>query len=126
MSLSIKLISTNLNQGVIIISNNSDTAITDWKIKIKPHNFNFMHMTNLDFYEKKDYCVIVPKEWKIHIEDNSKIVSEFTYTGSSNLNFDFLDHTFSKIESKKIQITVTNNSDKDIIIKSGEKHTFLI
>ena len=127
MDLNINLISTSAGSGTIFISNPTNVQKTNWKIKITPQNFIITEMRNLNFITNNNSVTIRPKEWKINIESNSRIISNFYYTGSDNLQY-----VVENIESddvvveKGIKITIENNTEKDILIKSGSNYTFSI
>ena len=148
MTLNIELISQNSKSdignyiGTIIISNTSNITLTDWEIYLELINFNIINIDNLNLEKsisdgKK--IIISPKEWKIHIEGNSQIISNFTYSGNHIFDYKIQDIVSQSLQedinnevsppmptynTKTVNITVENNTDKVIIIKPGEKYTF--
>ena len=125
MDLNINLISTSAGSGTIFISNPTNVQKTNWKIKITPQNFIITEMRNLNFITNNNSVTIRPKEWKINIESNSRIISNFYYTGSDNLEYSVKTIKSDNIPIEKgIKITIENNTDKDIIIKPGKSFSF--
>ena len=132
--LDINLISTN-NKGTLIISNLEDITKTNWEIKIKLNNFQITSMSNVNFSQDEhdlSILIITPKEWKINIESKSQIVSNFLYSGLSTFDYEILDVKATRIEpdtvecNNKIRIIFENNTDKEIVIKPGEKYCFSV
>lgn len=128
MSLNIELISISPGVGNIIISNSTNYTKTDWEITIITENFIINKMNCLNFIKNDDNSyTITPKEWKINIESNASLTSTFSYTGSNTLNYN-IKHIKSKNlnDIGNIEIKIVNNTDNDILIKSGESYTFTI
>jgi hypothetical protein len=129
MSLTIHLISKDSKIGTLSISNNSNITKTNWEIELKLKNFEIIDMDNLNFIKDEDIYKITPKEWKINIEGNTEIVSDFTYTGSNNFDYDIIninDFTTFIPQNKGIEISVYNNTDEPIIINPGESYVFKV
>ena len=129
MNLTIDLISTSVGSGTIFISNPTEGQKTNWKIILIPKNFTITEMRNLNFStNNKDNSVTIrPKEWKINIESNSRIISNFYYTGSDNLEYSIKNIESLDVESEPgIKITIQNNTKKDILIKPGKTFSFTI
>lgn len=128
MTLDINLISTTIGSGTIFITNPTTYQKTNWEITIIPQNFVITETRNLNFKINDDNSVTIrPKEWKINIESNSRIISNFYYTGSDNLEYTVKNIKSHNVKVKEgIKITIENNTNRDIIIESGKTFTFSI
>ena len=128
MNLTIDLISTSSGSGTIFISNPTTEQKTNWKIILIPKNFIITEMRNLNFTTNEDNSITIsPKEWKINIESNSRIISNFYYTGSDKLEYYVKNIESLDVEPETgIKITIQNNTKKDIVIKPGKIFTFTI
>ena len=128
MSLSIKLISTSDNTGVIIIGNKMTTTLTNWYIKIKPENFDIVSADNIEILSENGIYKIMPKAWKINIEEDTKIISDFVCNKKNNqdLEYKIVDIHSEPTENKKVEILVVNNTEEAIVIQPGETYKFLV
>jgi len=128
MDLTIDLISTSIGSGTIFISNPTKEQKTNWTVTLIPINFIITETRNLNFKTNSDNSVtITPKEWKINIESNSRIISNFYYTGSDELEYYVKNIESLDIETESgIKITIENNTKNDILIKPGKTFSFII
>lgn len=126
MNLSIKLISTSYNTGIIIIANKTTHTLTNWNIILKCKNFEIVSTNSVNITETDGCIKIMPKEWKINIEEDMKIVSEFEFKGSKDFDYEIMSVNSEEIGRNRVEITIMNNTEEEIVIKPGEKHTFSI
>ena len=135
MTLQVDLIYRENHKGNFLLKNLTDIKYTDWEITLFCNNFNITHMTNVNFSYNNvtKIYTITPKAWKINIEPSSEIESDFLFSGIvERLDYEILNINFKAITKKEnnnnkgISITIENNTDREIIIKPGEKYTFTI
>ena len=136
MSLTLHLFKNNKDTGTIIITNTSPITITNWSLDLIPENFRVIHFDNINYERINNKIRITPKEWKINLESNTQIVSNFTYESILNNNSEKLNYTLTNIiyeplknideKPKGIIITIENNTRDEIIIKPGGSYKFTV
>lgn len=124
-SLTINLISKD-GVGTLVVANPTNFQKTNWEIIFTPKNFTITEMNNLNFeYNIDNSITITPKVWKINIESNSEVISNFYFTGSDNFEYTIQSIKSSDIIDKNIRMTIDNNTDNAIVIEPGKSFTFI-
>ena len=128
-----------VSKGNIIVKNISGTTLKNWSVKLVNPNFTIKDIYNMNYNDN----TLSGKEWSANLAAGQSIISDFMYEGPKEFEVDAeSDDVILKgvsqpakpeptptptppksPDNKTLNITITNNSDVELVIKPGESIT---